>query len=173
MATEHTVLFSAEVIADAVQGLARSIDDDFGDSPLVVITVLKGAAIFSSDLVRAMNTETELAYITASSYSDGFTPGQSLRLQQDIDLNVVGRDLLIVDDIIDTGRTLGELTALLQRQQPRRIATAALVSKTSRRSADAEPTYHGLQIANEFIYGYGLDWDERYRDLPFIALANP
>ena len=80
---------------------------------------------------------------------------------------------MIVDDIIDTGRTLEELTALLQQQQPRSIATVALVSKTSRRSADAEPSYHGLQIADEFIYGYGLDWDKRYRDLPFIALANP
>lgn len=167
------MLFSAEVVAEAVQELAASIDRDFGSTRLVVLTVLKGAAIFSSDLVRTMDTETELAYITASSYSDGFTPGDSLRLQEDIELEVVGRDVLIVDDIIDTGRTLRELTALVRTQRPRSVSTVALISKTSRRSPDAEPTYHGLEIGGEFIYGYGLDWDERYRDLPFIALANP
>jgi hypoxanthine phosphoribosyltransferase len=111
--------------------------------------------------------------VTASSYSDGFTPGKSLSLRDDIDLDVEGRDVLIVDDIIDTGRTLMELSALLAAAGPRRVATVALVSKSSRRSPDAEPDYHGLEIGDEFIYGYGLDWDERYRDLPFIALANP
>jgi hypoxanthine phosphoribosyltransferase len=81
--------------------------------------------------------------------------------------------VLIVDDITHTGRTLIELAGLVQLQQPRRVSTVALVNKTSRHAADAEPTYSGLEIGEEFIYGYGLDWDERYRDLPFIALANP
>ena len=169
----HEVLFSAETVADAVNDLAAVIDRDFDDSRLVVLTVLKGAAIFSSDLVRAMSTETELAYITASSYSDGFTPGDSLNVDGDIDLDLAGRDVLIVDDIIDTGRTLAELAELVETQGPRSVSTVALINKTSRRSADREATYHGLQIGDEFIYGYGLDWDERFRDLPFIALANP
>ena len=173
MTNDHEVLFSEARVAGVVRDLAASIDRDFGDSRVVVLTVLKGAAIFSSDLVRAMHTETELAYITASSYSDGFTPGDSLRLDGDIDIDVAGRDVLIVDDIIDTGRTLGELVALIRAQGPRSVSTVALISKTSRRSPDAEATYHGLEIGDEFIYGYGLDWDERYRDLPFIALANP
>jgi hypoxanthine phosphoribosyltransferase len=170
---EHVVLFSSETVARAVKDLAVAIDSNFGDSPLVVLTVLKGAAIFSSDLVRAMRTETELSYITASSYSDGFTPGESLRLEGGIDLDVAGRDVLIVDDIIDTGRTLAELAALVETQGPRSVSTVALINKTSRRSADREATYHGLQIGEELIYGYGLDWDERFRDLPFIALATP
>ena len=173
MADGHTVLFSAEDISVTVRDLAASIDRDLGGSRLVVITVLKGAVMFSCDLVRAMETETELMFLSASSYSDGFAPGETLRLQQDIELDVVGRDVLIVDDIIDTGRTLTELANLIELQRPRSISTVALVNKTSRRSADAEPTYSGLDIGEEFIYGYGLDWDERYRDLPFIALANP
>jgi hypoxanthine phosphoribosyltransferase len=173
MAVEHSVLFSAEVIAEAVDGIATSVDRDFGGDGLVVLTVLKGAAIFSADLVRAMTTETELVYMGASSYVDGFTPGKSLTLQGDIGVDVSGRDVLIVDDIIDTGRTLGELSALVESLGARKVATAALISKTSRRSAGAEPDYQGLEIADEFIYGYGLDWDERYRDLPFIALASP
>jgi hypoxanthine phosphoribosyltransferase len=171
--TEHTVLFSADVIADKVRELAGRIDRDYGDDGLVVVVVMKGAAIFAADLVRAMGTETELTYLTASSYEDGFTPGESLSLRGALDLDIRGRDVLIVDDIIDTGRTLKELTALVTTQQPRSVATAALVSKTSRRSPDAEPDYHGIEITDEFIYGYGLDWDERFRDLPFIALASP
>jgi len=129
--------------------------------------------MFACDRVRAMETETEMAFLSASSYSDGFTPGETLQLQQDIELDVAGRDVLIVDDIIDTGRTLTELAGLIQLQKPRSISTVALANKTSRRATDAEPTYSGLEVGEEFIYGYGLDWDERYRDLPFIALANP
>ena len=86
---------------------------------------------------------------------------------------MAGPDVLIVDDIIDTGRTLTELAGLIQLQKPRSISTVALANETSRRATDAEPTYSGLEVGEEFIYGYGLDWDERYRDLPFIALANP
>ena len=173
MTSEHTVLFGVEEIEQAVRDLAESIDRDLGGSRLVVVTVLKGAVMFSCDLVRTMETETELAYVSASSYAGGFTPGDTLQLEHDIEVDVEGRDVLIVDDIIDTGRTLEELAAVMQRQRPRSISTVALISKTSRRSADAEPTYFGLEIGDEFIYGYGLDWDERYRDLPFIALANP
>jgi len=172
MASGHTVLFSAEMISETVRDLAAAIDRDLRGSRLVVITVLKGAVIFSCDLVRAMEAETEMAFLSASSYSGGFTPGEAIRLQEDIELDVAGRDVLIVDDIIDTGRTLTELAALVRFQQPRSISTVALVNKTSRRAVDAEPTYSGLAIGEELIYGYGLDWDERYRDLPFIALAN-
>ena len=121
MTSDHEVLFSEEVVADAVKVLAAAIDKDFSNSPVVVLTVLKGAAIFSSDLVRAMKVETELAYITASSYSDGFTPGDSISLQGDIDLELVDRDVLIVDDIIDTGRTLRELVALVRTRGPRSV----------------------------------------------------
>ena len=167
------MLFSADTIAEKVRELAVAIDRDHGEDGVIVIVVLKGAVIFAADLVRSMATETELAFLTASSYAEGFTPGESLSLDGDIDLGVTGRDVLIVDDIIDTGRTLKELSALVTGRGPRSVATVALVSKTSRRAPDAEPDYHGLEIGDEFIYGYGLDWDERYRDLPFIALANP
>lgn len=173
MAIEHIVLFSADKLAEKVHELAAQIDRDHGDDGVIVIVVLKGAAIFAADLVRAMATETELAFLTASSYREGFTPGETLSVEGEMDLDVGGRDVLIVDDIIDTGRTLQELSALVSRRGPRHVATVALISKTSRRSPDAEPDYHGLEISDEFIYGYGLDWDERYRDLPFIALANP
>lgn len=173
MSRQHTVLFSAEAIAAKVSELAARIDQDHGDDGVVVIVVMKGAVIFASDLVRAMKTETELAYLTASSYDDGFTPGDSLTVRGDLDLDITGRDVLIVDDIIDTGRTLKELSAWVAARGPRRVATVALVSKTGRRSPDAEADYYGLEIGDEFVYGYGLDWDEHFRDLSFIALAKP
>ena len=173
MSVEHEVLFSEDVIAEAVNRLARSIDRDFDGSELLVVTVLKGAVIFSSDLVRAMRTPTELAYIRASSYEDGFTPGESLTVENEGALDVKGRAVLIVDDIVDTGRTLGELTAIISAQRPEAIATVALLSKTSRRSVDVPATYWGLEITDELVYGYGLDWNERFRHLPFIALGSP
>lgn len=174
MTGDHQVLFSEDEVANAVRDVAAAIDRDFDNNRVVVVlTVLKGAAIFSSDLVRAMKTDTDLAYITASSYSDGFTPGDSISLGGDTDVDLADRDVLIVDDIIDTGRTMSELEAMVRTRGPRSVSTVALISKTSRRSPAAEATYHGLEITDEFIYGYGLDWDERYRDLPFIALANP
>jgi len=172
VAAEHAVLFEADVIDEAVQSLAAAVDRDFGGDGLIVLTVLKGAVIFSADLVRAMDTETELAFIGASSYSAGFVPDESLILH-DLDVDVSDRDVLIVDDIIDTGRTLKELAALVETSGARTVSTMALVSKTSRRLPESEPDYFALEVGDELIYGYGLDWDERYRDLPFIAQANP
>ena len=118
MASEHTVLFSADVVSGAVRDLAASIDRDLAGSRLVVITVLKGAVMFSCELMRAMETETEQEFLSASSYSGGFTPDETLHLRQDIELDVAGRDVLIVDDIIDTNNRVewdhGRLKARLR-----------------------------------------------------------
>jgi hypoxanthine phosphoribosyltransferase len=168
---KHTVLFTAERIAQQVADLASVIDDANVDS-YVVITVLKGAAIFSSDLVRAITTDTELSYITASSYIDGFTPGESLTVNRDSELSLDGRHVLIVEDIIDTGRTLQRIQAIVAEQRAKSITTVALINKTDRRSTAFEPTHSGFGITDQFIYGYGLDWDQRFRDLPYIAIAN-
>jgi hypoxanthine phosphoribosyltransferase len=169
---EHTVLFTAERIARQVRDLASAIDSANVDS-YAVVTVLKGAAIFSSDLVRAMTTDTELSYITASSYVDGFTPGASLTVSAEPALAIDGRHVLIVEDIIDTGRTLQRIEAIVADQHAKSITTVALINKTGRRKTTFEPTHSGFQITDQFIYGYGLDWDQQFRDLPYIAIANP
>jgi hypoxanthine phosphoribosyltransferase len=168
---DHTVLFSAEDIEHEVRRLAAAIDATNVGSFLVV-TVLKGAAIFSSDLVRAMTTDTELAYITASSYTEDFTPGETLTVQEDTTIDVRDRDVLIVEDIIDTGRTLKNISTIIQRGRPKSLSTVALVNKTIRRTSDLQPSHSGFNITDEFIYGYGLDWNEQFRDLPYIAIAN-
>lgn len=172
MNVEHTVLFTAEAIRDEVARLASVIDARKVDS-YVVVTVLKGAAMFSSDLVRAMETDTELVYITASSYLRGFTPSGSLTVSAPNELGVTGRHVLIVEDIIDTGRTLQKIADTVSEEGPESVSTVALVNKTNRRAADFEATYTGFEITGEFIYGYGLDWDQRFRDLPYIAIADP
>ena len=169
---EHTVLFSAETIQEVVGRLAARIDTSDVDS-FVVVSVLKGAAIFSSDLIRRMETDTELVYITASSYLKDFTPSDALEVNQETELGVQDRHVLIVEDIIDTGRTLKAIAATVAKEGPRSVSTVALINKTNRRTTDFEPNFTGIDITDEFIYGYGLDWNQKYRDLPYIAIANP
>lgn len=169
---EHTVLFSTEVIQDVVGRLADIIDASDVDT-YVVVSVLKGAAIFSSDLVRRMETETELVYISASSYLEDFTPSETLIVRQTTELGVRDRHVLIVEDIIDTGRTLKAIAATVALESPQSASTVAFINKTNRRTTDFEATYTGLDITDEFVYGYGLDWNQQYRDLPYIAIANP
>jgi len=168
---DHTVLFSTADIDQQVRRLAAAIDAT-NVASFLVVTVLKGAAIFSSDLVRAMTTDTELVYITASSYTDGFTPGDTLTVEHHTAIDPEGRDVLIVEDIIDTGRTLQKIGTIIQQGRPKSLSTVALVNKTTRRASDFQPTHRGFNITDEFIYGYGLDWNERFRDLPYIAIAN-
>lgn len=167
----HEVLFSADEISEKVAELAASIDSQ-GYESMVVVTVLNGAVIFSSDLVRAMTTNTELRYLTASSYVDGFTPGEEVVID-DHDLGVANRHVLIVEDIVDTGRTLMELERIISSQNPLSVSTVVLVNKTERRNTGFTPTHSGFDITTELIYGYGMDWDERFRDLPYIAIATP
>lgn len=168
---DHRVLFSAAQIGEKVAELADSIDSK-GYESMVAVTVLNGAVIFSADLVRAMATDTELKYLSASSYVDGFTPGEEIIIDADHDLGVKDRHVLIVEDIVDTGRTLMELEKIISAQNPLSVSTVTLVDKTDRRDTAFTPTYRGFQITTELIYGYGMDWDERFRDLPYIAIAN-
>jgi hypoxanthine phosphoribosyltransferase len=170
MKTEHPVLFSAEEIAAAVERVAAAIDQEAGNDPVVVVAVLKGAVMFVSDLIRATNTPCELAFIDASSYSDDFTPGETLKIQHESDVDIADRHVVIVDDIVDTGRTLQAIADLMRSRGASRVTTAALISKTSRRSG-AGADHHGFEIGEELIYGYGMDWNERHRDLPYVAVV--
>jgi hypoxanthine phosphoribosyltransferase len=168
----HSVLFSADQIREKVSELAESIDSQ-GYESILAVTVLNGAVIFSSDLVRAMDTDTELRYLSASSYVDGFTPGEEIVIDADHELGAEGRHVLIVEDIVDTGRTLTELGKIISAQNPLSVSTVTLINKTDRRDTGFTPTYAGFEITTELVYGYGMDWNERFRDLPYIAIANP
>jgi hypoxanthine phosphoribosyltransferase len=169
-----TVLLSAETIAARIREVAAEIERDYpsGD-PIHLIGVLKGGFMFVSDLVRAMGPRVTLDFIALSSYAKGTTSSGEVRLLKDLDAALSGRDVIIVEDIVDTGLTLAYLQEILKARGPRTLKTACLLSKPSRRKVDVAVEYIGFTIEDHFVVGYGLDFAERYRNLPYIAILNP
>jgi hypoxanthine phosphoribosyltransferase len=165
------ILLSQEQIQKRVIELALEIRRDVpGD--LHVVAVLKGAFMFLADLVRAMPGRVSLDFMAVSSYAKGTTSSGEVRLLKDLDSTLDGRDVMIVEDIVDTGLTLTYLQGMLRARNPRALRTACLLSKPSRRLVDVKIEYTGFSIEDRFVVGYGLDYDERYRNLPHIAILG-
>jgi len=165
------ILLSAEQIQKRVADMAQEIRRDFpGD--LHVIAVLKGAFIFLSDLVRHMPGHVSLDFIAVSSYAKGTTSSGEVRMLKDLDTGLDGRNVLIVEDIVDTGLTLMYLQEILRARGPKSLRTACLLSKPSRRQVDVRVEYIGFTIEDRFVVGYGLDYAEKYRNLPHIAVVG-
>ena len=137
-----------------------------------LVAVLKGAFIFLSDLMRAFEGPVTCDFIAVSSYGSGTTSSGEVRLDKDVGRGLEGRDVIIVEDIVDTGLTLSYLQEILRARGPRSVRTACLLSKPSRRKIDVKVEYVGFTIEDQFVVGYGLDVDERYRNLPFIGVVN-
>jgi hypoxanthine phosphoribosyltransferase len=169
-----TVLLSTDTIAARIRELAVEIERDYpGEDPIHLICVLKGGFIFVSDLVRAMGPRISMDFIALSSYAKGTTSSGEVRLVKDLDTALSGRDVIIVEDIVDTGLTLSYLQEILRARGPRSLRTACLLSKPSRRKIEVMVEYIGFTIEDHFVVGYGLDYAERYRNLPYIAILNP
>src|SRR5215510_12098870 len=166
------ILLSREAIQKRVEELALEIRRDFPDD-LHVIAVLKGAFIFLSDLVRSMPGHVSLDFMAVSSYAKGTTSSGEVRMLKDLDYALEGKDVIIVEDIVDTGLTLNYLQDILRARGPRTLRTACMLSKPSRRLIDVKVEYVGFSIEDHFVVGYGLDYRERYRNLPHIALVGP
>ena len=167
----NEILLSAEQIQKRVQEMALDIRRDFpGD--LHVVAVLKGAFIFLSDLVRHMPGHVSLDFMAVSSYAKGTTSSGEVRLLKDLDTTLDGRNVVIVEDIVDTGLTLTYLQDILRARNPRSLRTACLLSKPSRRQVDVKVEYIGFAIEDRFVVGYGLDFTEQYRNLPHIAVLG-
>jgi len=165
------ILLSAEQIQKRVGELALDIRRDFPDE-VHVIAVLKGAFIFLSDLVRRMEGPVSLDFMAVSSYAKGTTSSGEVRLLKDLDMTLDGRNVIIVEDIVDTGITLTYLQDILRARNPRTLRTACLLSKPSRRQVDVKVEYVGFTIEDRFVVGYGLDYAEQYRNLPYIAVVG-
>ena len=163
------ILLSREAIQKRVEELALDIRRDFPDD-LHVIAVLKGAFIFLSDLVRHMPGHVSLDFMAVSSYAKGTTSSGEVRLLKDLDTGLDGRNVIIVEDIVDTGLTLTYLQDILRARNPKSLRTACLLSKPSRRKVDVKVEYIGFTIEDRFVVGYGLDFAERYRNLPYIGV---
>jgi hypoxanthine phosphoribosyltransferase len=165
------VLISADDIQRRVAELASQIRADY-PANVHIVAVLKGAFIFMSDLVRHMEGSVSLDFMAVSSYAKQTTSSGEVRLMKDLDSALDGRDVLIVEDIVDTGLTLTYLQEILRARNPRVLRTACLLSKPSRRQIDVAVEYIGFTIEDHFVVGYGLDYAEQYRNLPYIGLMQ-
>lgn len=163
-----SVLIGAEQIQARVTEMAAQIRAEFPDN-VHIIAVLKGAFMFMSDLVRHMEGSVSMDFMAVSSYAKGTTSSGEVRLLKDLDTSLDGKDVLIVEDIVDTGLTLTYLQDILRARNPRMLRTACLLSKPSRRQVDVTVEYVGFTIEDHFVVGYGLDYEEQYRNLPYIG----
>ena len=167
-----TILYSEEQIRARVKELGAQITKDFEGSMPIVIGILKGAIIFYADLMRELDLAAQLEFMIVSSYGAGTTPGQ-LVFKKDTDANLEGRNILIVEDIIDSGNTLYLLKNELEKRKPAMVKICAFLDKPARRTAEIKADYVGFVCADEFVVGYGLDFAEKYRNLPYIGVLKP
>lgn len=170
--TKPAVLIDQEELSARIADLAREIRQDIPDGPLHFVCVLKGAFMFLSDVIRAMDGHVTIDFMACSSYGSGTTSTGEVRLSKDLDSGLEGRDVIIVEDIVDTGLTLHYLQEILLARGPRSLRTACLLSKPSRRKIDVKVDYIGFTIEDRFVVGYGLDYAEQYRNLPYIGVLE-
>lgn len=169
----HEILIEEAAIQQRVKELAAEIRRGYApDAPIHFVAVLKGAFTFLADLMRRMDGPVTCDFIAVSSYGGGTQSSGEVRLMKDVDRRLEGRDVVIVEDIVDTGLTLAYLQEILRARDPRTLRTACLLSKPSRRKVQVPVDYVGFTIEDRFVVGYGLDFDERYRNLPYIAVLG-
>jgi hypoxanthine phosphoribosyltransferase len=166
------IMYNEEQIAAKVQELGEVISRDYADKNLFVICVLKGAFIFMADLVKTIRIPLELDFMAVSSYGALTRSSGVVRIIKDLDVPVEGRDVLIVEDIIDSGMTLSYLIEMLQGRDAKSVKVVALFDKPARRTVPLQPDYRGFEIPDEFVVGYGLDYAEKYRNLPYVGILK-
>ncbi|MCT4559301.1 MAG: hypoxanthine phosphoribosyltransferase [Pelagimonas sp.] len=163
-------MISAKTIAARIEDLSREIGQDYADTDkLVVVGLLRGSFVFIADLVRELDLAVEVDFLEASSYGNAMESSREVRILKDIRGQIEGRDVLLVEDIVDTGHTLNHVIHLLQSRNPRKLRTIALLDKPTRREADVRADWIGFEIPDEFVVGYGIDFAQRNRNLPFIG----
>jgi len=167
------VLFSEQEIQDKIAELAKSIDEDYRGKELLLVGVLKGAVMVMADLARALETPVSMEFMAVSSYGSSTSSSGVVRILKDLDREIEGRHVLVVEDIIDSGLTLNWLLRNMRSRNPASVEVCALLRKPEAAKVDVPVKYVGFDIPSEFVVGYGLDYAERYRDLPFVGLLKP
>lgn len=165
---QEKVLFSSEQIATRVKELGKELSEEYEDRKPVVISLLRGSFVFAADLVRAMDIDLEVDFMTTASYGHAEVSSGNVQILSDIRANIEGRDVIIVDDIIDTGRTMKVIHDILMERNPNSIKTCVVLDKPSRREADIDPDYVAFTIPDVFIVGYGLNYGDFKRNVPYI-----
>jgi hypoxanthine phosphoribosyltransferase len=166
------VLISAAQIRARVEELGAQIDRDYNGGPVYLIAILKGACFFLADLARAMKTPARIEFIGISSYGRGKTTSGEVKLTKDLDVSVEGHDIIIVEDIVDSGVTLSYLLKIFAQRKPKSLRIATLLDKPERRQRPVDVDYVGFKIADQFVVGYGLDYAEDYRNLKDICILS-
>ena len=168
------ILVSEEQLQAKVAELGAQISADYECRDLLLVSILKGAVVFMADLMRAVTIPCAIDFMVVSSYGGANTSSTGLvKIIKDLDQDLSGKDVLIVEDILDTGITLSHLMPMLQMRKPNSLRLCTILSKPSRRKADIEPDYCGFEVPDEFVVGYGLDYDEKYRNLPYVGVLKP
>ena len=166
------VLLTEEEIAARVRELGKEISDHYRGKTVHLVCVLKGAYTFLADLARAMDVPVTMDFLAVSSYGKGKTSSGEVQLTKDLDVSLAGRDVIVIEDIADTGLTLSYLLTMLRSRQPASLKVAAFLSKPSRREVDVPVDFVGFEVPDRFVVGYGLDDDQRYRELPYVAVVD-
>lgn len=163
------VLIDEQELSDIVMRLGKQISEDYKDKDLLLVSILKGSVMFMADLMRAITIPCNIDFMAVSSYGSGAKTSGVVKILKDLDKSIEGKDLLIVEDILDSGKTLNYLTEILMARNPNSIKICTLFDKPDRREVNIFADYIGTKVPNEFIVGYGLDYNEYYRNLPYIG----
>ena len=167
------ILIDAETLQNRIRELGEEITSDYEGKELLLVGVLKGAVFFMADLMRQLSIPCEIDFMAISSYGAATDSSGVVRILKDLDINIAGRDVLVVEDIIDSGLTLSYLMRNLQARKPASLEVCALLTKPERREIEVPVRYVGFEIPNKFVIGYGLDFAERYRNLPYVGVLHP
>ena len=167
------ILFSKEKLEQIVKQLGEKISRDYQGKNLLLVSVLKGSVVFMADLMRAISVPCRIDFMAVSSYGSGVKTSGVVKIAKDLDIPLAGYDVLVVEDILDSGMTLSYILELLQSRGPKSIRLCTLFDKPDRRTANVKADYVGAVVPDEFIVGYGLDYDEKYRNLPFVGVLKP
>ncbi|MBQ4627303.1 MAG: hypoxanthine phosphoribosyltransferase [Clostridia bacterium] len=166
------VYYSEEKLHGIVKDLGRKISEDYKGKNLLLVSVLKGSVVFMADLMRAITVPCEIDFMCVSSYASGTTSSGVVKIIKDLDINLEGKDVLIVEDILDSGRTLNYIISILEKRNPASIKICTLLDKPERRVVDLYADYSGAEVPDEFVVGYGLDYNEKYRNLPYVGVLK-
>lgn len=167
------ILLTEEQLKTKCAEMGARITRDYQGKNLLLVTVLKGAVVYLADLMRCIDLPCAIDFMVVSSYGSGTKTSGVVKIVKDLDQDLSGRDILIVEDILDSGMTLSYLKGLLQSRHPASIRIATLLDKPSRRKVDLQADYVGYEVPDEFVVGYGLDYDEQYRNLPYVGILKP
>lgn len=166
------VMLEEDVVNKRIAELAKALSEEFEGEQLHLICILKGSIFFTCELAKRITVPVTMDFMSVSSYGSGTTSSGNVIIKKDLDEDIEGKNVVVIEDIIDTGRTLASLLKLLEKRNPKKLKLCTLLDKPDRRIADVSVDYTGFAIPDEFVVGYGLDYDQRYRNLPYIGILE-